>query len=233
MPFMKPVSRQIGIAYGIGLGMVAVMSVVPGTLVTAQTPAADKVELKDKIEEKDKAILKDKTERGRFVSFKDGTLTLQANSGAKIGNEIPENTKTLVWNHDDRVYKPADTAEALHQAKLGTWFIVQVAKENVTLRIGSRKGETIGTFVSFKNDRLLILGKNLGESYVKKYGSNVHFNKFREDVPIYESVDGGEYQVIGTANKILGDVREGTILTVHGEGDDNITLIQIGVPKKK
>jgi len=80
---------------------------------------------------------------------------------------------------------------------------------------------------------LLMLGKDLGEKFTKKYGNNLHFNKFRNDVPAYESVDGGEYKLIGTANKVLSDVKEGSVLTVHGEGDDNITLVQIGVPKKK
>jgi len=81
---------------------------------------------------------------------------------------------------------------------------------------------------------LLMLGKNLGESFTRKYGNNVHFNKFRLDVPVYESIDGGEYKLVeGTPGKILPNVKEGTLITVHGEGDDNITLIQIGEPKAK
>ena len=88
--------------------------------------------------------------------------------------------------------------------------------------------------MSYKDNRLLVLGKNLGESFTKKYGNNVHFNKFREDVPLYESIDGGEYKLVeGTPGKILPNVKEGTLITVHGEGDDNITLIQIGEPKAK
>ncbi len=75
------------------------------------------------------------------------------------------------------------------------------------------------------------LGKNLGESFARKYGNNVRFNKFRDDVPAFESVDGGEYKSIGTANKVLASVKEGTVITIYGEGDNNITLVQIGVPK--
>ncbi|MEK6262722.1 MAG: hypothetical protein AABP62_29340 [Planctomycetota bacterium] len=195
--------------------------------------AADKVPDKVSAKATDKVDQKTKTERGKFVSFKDGTLTLKANSGALIGNKIPESTKTLVWNYDEGAYKPADTAATLNQAKVGTWFVVGVANENVTIRIGARKGSTTGTFVSFKDDRLLILGKDLGESFTKKYGNNVHFNKFVEDIPVYESIDGGDFKLIGTPKAALSNVKEGTIITVHGEGDDNITLIQIGVPKKK
>ena len=59
------------------------------------------------------------------------------------------------------------------------------------------------------------------------------YNRFRDDVPVYESVDGGEFKLIGTANKVLAEIKEGTVLNVHGEGDDNITRIEIGTPKKK
>jgi hypothetical protein len=31
----------------------------------------------------------------------------------------------------------------------------------------------------------------------------------------------------------LANLKEGTVVTVHGEGDDNITRIDIGVAKKK
>ncbi len=231
MRFLKQVSTQRVIAYGLVLGLGAVLGIAPWAFVAGESSAEDKVE--QKVEKKDKVSPKEKIERGRFMSFKDGTLTLKANSGDLIGNTIPENTKTFVWNHDENMFKPAGTVETLNQVKAGTWFVVRVSNDNVTLQIGARKGQTVGTFVSFKNDRLLILGKNLGESFTKKYGNNVHFNKFREDVPIYESVDGGEYTLVKeTPGKILANVKEGTVVTVHGEGDDNITLIQIGVPKK-
>ena len=321
MRFMKPVSNQLVLAYGIVLAMVAVMGVVPWTLGPTQAQATDQVQPKeatfngkyvsfnegllkiksadakdldwkvadntkvvsiimgvekegaspeafkiwepgaaisvkvqgdkvtsiqlgvkktpDKVIEKEPdrkketAGQKQKMSWGRFVSFKDGTVTIQDNSGASIGTKIPESTKTLVWNNDENKYKPASTAETLKQAKPGTLVVVQVANEMVTVRVGARKGQTVGTFVSFKNDRLLILGKDLGESFVKRYGNNVHFNKFREDTPVYESIDGGPYKLVaGSHRTILANVREGTVMTVHAEGDDNITLIQIGVPKK-
>ena len=176
---------------------------------------------------------KEKYEWGKFVSFKHGTLTLKANSGALLENRIPENAKALVWNDEVRDYQLAGVAEALNQAQVGTWTVVQIAKETATIRLGARKDRVVGTFVSFKNDRLLILGKNLPESAIKKYGNTLHFNKLPEGVPVHESVDGGEYKLIGTANKVLGNVKEGTLVTFHSEGDDNITLIQIGVPNKK
>ena len=170
---------------------------------------------------------------GKLVSFKDSTLTIMANSGDPLTYTIPASTMTLVWNDDAGKYVPADPATALQQAKGGTWVIVSVTRENVTVRIGARKGSVTGTFVAFKDDRLLMLGKDLGESFTKKYGNNLHFNKFAADIPVYESIDGGEYKLIGVAEKSLVNVKEGTIVTVHSEGDDNITMVQIGVPNKK
>lgn len=170
---------------------------------------------------------------GKLVSFKDGTLTIKLNSGDLVENRIPENIKTMVWNDGEGIFKQEAAADVLKAAKPGTWFNVRLAGPNPVLQIGGKKSSVVGTFVSFKNDRMLLLGKNLGESFVKKYGNNMHFNRLSDDVLVYESIDGGEYKLVGVANKVLGDVKEGAVLTVHAQGDDNITLIQIGVPKQK
>jgi beta-lactamase regulating signal transducer with metallopeptidase domain len=182
--------------------------------------------------EGDKVEVKSKMHWGRFESFKNGTLTLETNSGDLIDTKVSRKFKTTVWSDSSGKFVPTDTFAALRQLAVGTVSVLNGANQSDTLRIGSRKGVTIGTFVSYENDRLLMLGRNLGESFTKKYGNNVRFNRFRDDVPAYESVDGGEYRPVGMANKVLRDVKEGTILHVHSEGDDNITLVQIGVPKK-
>ena len=326
MRFVKPVSSTRVVAYAIVLGTVAMLGLVPWTLVPGQATAADKAEpkaaivsgkfvsykdgvLKIKIQNEnekeakgielkvseetktlsiikgvekpgtakdtfqqwepgapisvtvtdgkvtfvqigakkasapDKAVPdkagpvevapKEKAHWGRFASFKDGTLKVVANSGVAFETKIGESTKALVWNDEEKMYKSAVAAEALNRANAETWIVVNASEAATMVRIGAKKGQVVGTFVSFKNGRLLMIGKDLGESYTKKYGNNLPFNKFRDDVPVHESVDGGEYKLIGTANKVLGNVKEGTVLTVHGHGDDNITLIQIGVPKKK
>lgn len=204
------------------LGVMLVVGIVPPHRAAAESPATDKVKVK----------VQSGGGRGKFVSFKDGTLTVEANDGTLIQNKLPESTKTLQWN-DDGGFKPVDTAATLEQVKAGAWTHIQLEKGTATVRIGSRKGVTIGTFVSYKDNRLLLLSKNLGESFVKKYGNQVHFNKFRDDVQAFESIDGGDYQLLGFANTVLATVKEGTVVTVHGEGDDNITLVQIGVPTKK
>ncbi len=221
MRFMKRLSRRITAALGVALVLVA----APGTFAAAEPPAASKAEPKDKVE------VMEKTGRGRFVSYKDGRLTVRANSGSLlVWNKIAEDTNALLFDQEVGKFQPA-TAAALNKAKGGAWIQVIIDKGKTTVRIGERKGLTTGTFVSYKNDRLLILGKDLGASYVQKYGNNVHFNKFRDDVPAFESIDGGEFKAVGTANKVLGSVKEGTVIRVHGEGDDNITRVEIGAPK--
>ncbi|HWN95547.1 MAG TPA: hypothetical protein VNT99_10975 [Methylomirabilota bacterium] len=168
---------------------------------------------------------------GRFVSFKDGTLTLKGNHGVLVWNNVAESTRVMHWDDASNGYKPSGTTEVLSKVEAGRW--TDIANDRAQIRIGARKGRTVGTFISFKNDRLLMAGKDLGESYTKKYGNQLHFNKFAEGVPVYESIDGGDYTLVGTAEKILPTVKEGTIVTTHAEGDDNITRIDLGVQKKK
>jgi hypothetical protein len=227
MRYMKPMSFRIAITYGIVLGTCAALGVTPWSLVAAKALAADKVQQQETVDQKEKSGF------GRFVSFQDGTLIIEGNSGDLLAwHKVAENTKTSKYDPDTNDYKQVEeTAAALSQVKAGTY--VMVGERRGFIRIGARHDRVSGTFVSFKNDRLLTLGVNLPESFTKRYGNTLHYNKFRDDVPVHESVDGGEYKLIGTANKVLREVKEGTILCVHGEGDDNITLIQIGLTKKQ
>ena len=191
-------------------------------------PPSDKV-LKDPAP--DKTGQNDKGGYGKFVSFKDGTLTLKGNYGGLVWKNFPETTKVVTWDDSAKAYQPAGNVEVLGKVETGTWIVV--ADPKALIRVGAKKGQTTGTFVSFKDERLLMLGKDLGPNFTKKYGNQLHFHKFAEGVPVYESIDGCEYQPAGTAEMVLPKVKEGTVLTVHGAGDDNITRIDIGVPKSK
>jgi len=173
----------------------------------------------------------DKFGYGKFVSFKDGTLTLKGNYGGLVWKNIPEKIEVVRWDNAADKYVPAGNAEVLSKVEAETWTIVVANK--ALIRIGARKGSTTGTFVSFKGERLLMLGTNLTGSYVKKYGNQLHMNKFAADVPVYESIDGGDYTFAGHPVTILPKVKEGVIITIHGAGDDNITRIDIGVPMRK
>lgn len=219
MRFSKPVSRHIVITCGIVVGVLAMLGVAPWTLVAAEVPTADNNDQKEK------------SGYGKFVSFKDGTLTLKGNYSGLVWNNITEKTPVVHWDDAAGKYVPSGTAEVLSKVEAGTWIIV--GSNKALVRVGARKGSTTGTFVSFRNDRLLMLGKDLGPSYTKKYGNQLHMNKFAEDVPVYESIDGGDFEFAGHPAAVLPKVKEGAIITVYGAGDDNITRIEIGVPKKK
>ena len=224
----NPLSRCFVITRGAMLGASAVLAVAAWAVAPASVTAADAPAPKAAVDQKDQ------NGWGRFVSFKDGALTLESNAGVLLAwGRIPDGAKILQFDAAAGEYKGAAGAPGDVLAKVKAGTVVSVRDKKATIRIGARKGQTTGTFVSFKDGRLLMLGKDLGvNSYTRKYGNNVHYNKFRDDVPAYESVDGGEYKLVGTANKVLAEVKDGTVLTVHGEGDDNITLVQIGVPKK-
>jgi len=174
---------------------------------------------------------KEKQNQGKFVSFKDGTLILKGNYEGLVWYNITEKTKAVQWDYAADEYKPTGTAEVLGKIEPGAWVMVTAGR--ALIRVGARKERIVGTFVSFKEERLLMLGTALPEAFTKRYGNTLHFNKFAEGVPVYESVDGRDFKLVGIAEKILPTVREGTIVAVYGEGDDNNTRVELGVPAKK
>ncbi len=227
MSAIKPVFQRSIVSRSIVVGVVALLGYGPWTSAAAQGQAKVNKEAQTPVDQKEKSGF------GRFVSFEDGTLIIESNSGSLLAwSKIAETIQTLKYNSESNDYKPVEgTFAALASVKAGTYMMV--GNGRAFIRIGARHDQVIGTFISFKNERLLTLGKDLPESFTKRYGNNLLYNKFRDDVPVYESVDGGEFKLIGTANKVLLEVKEGTVLNVHGEGDDNITRIEIGTPKKK
>ena len=140
MRFMKPLSRRVVAAYGIALGIGALLGVVPWAVVPAQALAADKAEHKETVDQKEKLG------RGKFVSFKDGTLTLESNSGIlMVWNKISENTKTFQFDPDAGEFKRVEgTADALNQVKAGTWVTVGDGKT------GSRSRQRCNILYSMK-----------------------------------------------------------------------------------
>lgn len=218
MCFMKLVSRPI-LTYSIVPCIVALLLLgfAPWTLAAAET-----------------STVTDQKEQhgfGRFVSFKNGTLTLRGNHGILVWHNLTDKTKVVHWDHAAGEYKPSGTAEGLSKVEADAYVMVTQGK--ALIRVGARKERVTGTFISFKNDRLMIMGKDLPDAFTKRYGSNLHFNKFPEGLPVFESIDVGGFKLVGAAEKVLATVKEGTIVTIYGEGDDNNTRIELGVQKTK
>ena len=217
MCFMKLVSRPI-LTCRIVPWIVALLllGVAPWTLAAAETPTA--------------TDQKEQHGFGRFVSFKNGTLTLRGNHGILVWHNLTDKTKVVHWDHAAGEYKPSGTAEGLSKVEADAYVMVTLGR--ALIRVGARKERVTGTFISFKQDRLMIMGKDLPDAFTKRYGSTLHFNKFPEGLPVFESVDGGSFKLVGAAEKVLATVKEGTIVTIYGEGDDNNTRIEIGMLKK-
>ena len=175
---------------------------------------------------------KDKAGWGTFVSFKDGTLTLKGSGGELFWNNVAEPTKVFQWDKAARNYKPASPAEALSKVEAGTWVFVAGNKAHVLVG-AAKEGHTTGTFVSFKNDKMLLLGKDLPVSnFTKKYGNQLNYPKFAEHIPVFESIDGGDYTLAGTPAAALPKIKEGTLVTVYfGPSDGFFIRIEIGAKK--
>lgn len=169
---------------------------------------------------------------GSFVSFKDGTLTLNGNHGGLVWNSINDKTQVFSWDNTAREYRPFSPAEILSKAGAGTWIFV--AENKAFIWIGAAKeGHVSGTFVSYKDDKMMLLGKDLPPSnFTKKYGNALNFPKFAENVPVFESVDGGDYTLAGTPSAVLPKLKEGMLVTVYyGPADGSFFRIEIGTRK--
>ena len=224
---------------------VAVIGMIPWALVAAEspkpsafaaTPAAKQAQASTD-EQPTKTLTQGK---GKFVSFKDGTLTLEGPSGRLVWREIDEGTKTYFGEGEssdkDRGYRPVETLDALSRVKTGTqiyvgsWFGYE---KRHGIFIDDVPGKAIGTFVSFKDGSLSLLAKDRpAGSFTKKYGNSLFIRNLPADIPVEESVDGGAFERIGTVKEVLANVPEGTLVTVHFLGEGNVTQIQLGVPKK-
>ncbi|HUP79387.1 MAG TPA: hypothetical protein VM260_12625, partial [Pirellula sp.] len=176
MLFMKPMSCHIVIAYCTVLGLVAVLLVVPWTIVAAEEPISDN------------AKSKQQSGAGEFVSYQHGKLTLRGRGGPLVWNNIDEKIKTFERDEDGRDLKQVGTVEAL--SKLQAGMAVRVNVEKAEIYFGADE-QTHGTFVSYKNGKLTLIGRaeELGDSFTKKYGTTLS-PQIDPKTPVFESVDG-------------------------------------------
>lgn len=179
--------------------------------------------------------------QGAFVSFQNGTLTLRAKDGASlVWTGIDDSVKAFVAkgvdDGPDRGYRPADspTTATLSTVKAGTkvfvgsWFGFD---KRHGVFIGLNRGLMKGTFVSYKEGDLSLLGVGGPKgSFTQKYGNSLFLRDIPDQTPVEESLDGAPFAPAGTAKTALPKVGEGSLVTVEFFGEGNITAIRIGEP---
>ena len=223
MQLMKPLVRRTRSA----ILLIAVTGAGPWVAAAAEPPAAEKKPVKPASAADKAPPSKHKSGAGEFVSFKDGTLTLKGRGGPLVWTGVGENFKTYERDAEGSGAKLVGTA-ALGKLKAGMAVRVNVEKSEV--RYGTDE-HVSGTFVSYKGGKLVLIGRaeELGESYTKKYGTHLG-PQIDPKTPVEESVDGGPYKAVGTA-EYLSTVKEGTVVTLHGV-NDAVTLVRLGVKKQ-
>jgi hypothetical protein len=180
---------------------------------------------------------KDKSAWGRYVSFQHDTLTLKGNSGELVWHNLSKETKVFRWDDAAHQYLPIGDVETLSKVERGVWVFVAEGRAKIQVGAGE-ESHVDGTFISFKNDRLLMQGKDLG-NYAQNKKSQIQFEKFAENVPVFANTANGACKLIGAAETILPTLKERTPITVFAEGDVsqdridllNITRIEIGTAK--
>jgi hypothetical protein len=179
--------------------------------------------------------------QGAFVSFQNGTLTLTGKDGATlVWSGIDDSTKAFVAkgvdDGPDRGYRPAEAAttatlsgvEPGTKVFVGSWFGYD---KRQGVFIGLNRGLTKGTFVSYKEGDLSLLGVGGPKgSFTQKYGNSLFLRDVPDQTPVEESIDGAPFAPAGTAKTALPKVGEGSLVTVEFFGEGKITAIRIGEP---
>jgi hypothetical protein len=241
-PFLRNCDRS--------LVMAAVLSLLPCLVVAADAPATSPARQSSTAERKEKPV------SGTFVAFEDRVLVLENRGLIRV--TIPENAETVMWNHDEGRSKPVDTGEAMTRLKemvappdsvaaakpdtaesmswrkAGTWLTVQPAGDKVTIRVGEKKDPFTGNFISFKDDFVCLRLNKPHRQFRQIYGDILKL-RMNEHIPVYESIDGGEYQRAGSPRSVLGAVKEGTVVTVYHNyitETDEFYLVLLGVKQK-
>lgn len=189
---------------------------------------------------------------GTFVSYqgdKLNLLALEAPPGflsKPTGNiALPLDPSTPVLESiAGGAYQFAGPAEkALKSVKLGTLVtarsefdadkieVIQIgeSKRKIERYVGQSRGPVRGHFVSFRDGILQILGRGVRSLVANEYDRTFRA-RIAADIPVFESIDGGEYQLVGTA-EALKNVKEGTIVTIQ-KVEEVVLAVQIGVAKQ-
>jgi len=189
---------------------------------------------------------------GKFVSYTDGKLELLAADAppgfvakptGKLKLAIDADTPVLesVSGGDlkyaglaGKVLKNAEagaeiTARSEYDPEVIQVIEIGVPKRRMERYIGQTRGPVRGTFVSFKDGVLRVLGKGVN-SFAENEYERLIAQRIGTNIPIVESIDGSEYRPATIDS--LSTLKEGAIVTIR-KVQDVILEIQIGTPKKK
>jgi hypothetical protein len=183
-----------------------------------------------------------KSGSGAFVSFRDGTLTIQGKSGLVVYHHVGENYTTYQNNENGPGSKPVGTVEALSGSILagnvaalsrvipGTLCRVNVEDREIFFGLDYR---VVGTWVSYQEGKLKLLAADVPPGFVKKPAGDITLS-IDPGIPVLESIDGGDLKFAGFAGEVLKTVQPGTRITARSEYDpDVIQVIEIGAPRRK
>lgn len=171
----------------------------------------------------------EKSGAGTFVSFKNGTLTLQGKSGLLV-YQIGEGYRTFANNEDGPGSKLVESKVALSQLMPGMVVYVNVESREISFGLDHR---VIGTFVSYTDGKLHLVAADVPPGFVQRPSGDIALS-IERGIPVLASIQGSAYQFAGPADEVLKTVKPGTLVTARSEFDPNaIEVIQLGQTQRK
>lgn len=171
-----------------------------------------------------------KSGSGTFVSFRDGTLTIQDKARRLVYEKVGADYKTYQNNEDGPGSRKVDTFEALSRVLPGAVFRVDAEGREIYFGLDHR---VIGAFESYQDGKLRLLSVDVPPGFVQEPKGDLILS-IDPGIPILESIEGAPYRHVGAAGEILKNVRRGTLVTARSEYDVGIfEVIQLGEPKRK
>ena len=188
---------------------------------------------------------------GTLVSYQDGELKLLTADAApgfirrQIGEvtlKIDPSTPVLESVAGDdlkiagsagkvlKTVKPGAAVTARSEYDVDVVEVIEIGKPRRRMEryIGQTRGPVRGTFESFNEGILRIRGKGVASAAANEYERTIAW-RIPDDVRIFESIDGGDYQPASA--DALKTVKEGTVITIR-KIQDVLLDVRIGVAKQ-
>lgn len=170
-----------------------------------------------------------KAANGTFVSFQDGTLTIQARSGL-VRVPVGANYQTFENNEKGPGSKQVETEAALRRIAPGTVMRIDLERGEICYGLDHRVS---GAYVSYAEGALKLRAVDVPPGFVPKPAGDLVL-KIAPEVPVLESIDGGDFRYAGTAGEVLQRIKPDSLVTARSEYDPEvIEVVQIGSPRRQ